>query len=358
MGYHTRKTMYSPDISEADAMLAKYYKNHASNYIIRNRMHVIYLRARGHGPGASAEGAGVSANSVTRWTKLYQKGGIKSLLELAYYRPKSDLHGHLEKIKANFATAPPRSIGEARKRIYTLTGLKRGITQIRQFLKSVLHFKYRKFRPLPGGNKTMTELIELQADFLATTLQPLLKRAERGAIDLFFVDAAHPVQGFHDGYVWSKDPQLIRTGSGRQRVNILGALHATTKGLFSITTTDYISAPSVVELIKFIRQEHKGRTVYLIMDNAKYQKCQLVRKAAERYHINLVFLPPYSPNLNLIERYWKFMKQTALAGIYHDTKKVFLQAIETFIDQANQGLYDEQLATLLTLNFQTLQEDT
>ncbi len=90
--------MYSPDISQADAVSAKYYKKHASNPIIRDRMNVIYLRSKGFGPGACAIAAGLSPNPVTRWTNTYLAGGIKALLHFAYYRPKSDLHGFVELI--------------------------------------------------------------------------------------------------------------------------------------------------------------------------------------------------------------------------------------------------------------------
>lgn len=320
-------------------------------------MNVIYLRSKRLGPGASAIAADVSPNSVTRWAKTYQAGGIKALLHVAYYRPKIDLHGFAKLIKFNFGDSPPRSIGEARKRIFELTGLIRGITQIRQFVKNVLNFRYRKYRPLPGGKKTMAELIGLQADFIGNTLQPLIERAKRGSIDMFFVDATHPVQGFHDGHVWSEDPKLIRTGSGRERVNILGALHATRRELYSITTTDYISAPSVVDSMASLCGEHHGRSIYLVLDNASYQRCKLVARAAERSRINLVYLPPYSPNLNLIERLWKYIKATALAGVYHEAKAIFQEAIDTFIDEVNLGIHDEQLSTLLALNFQTLKDD-
>jgi hypothetical protein len=80
MGNHTPKIMYSPDISQADA--AKYYKTHASYPTVRKRMNLIYLRSKGIGPGMCAELAGVSANSVTRWIKLYITGGIEALLKL------------------------------------------------------------------------------------------------------------------------------------------------------------------------------------------------------------------------------------------------------------------------------------
>lgn len=75
---------------------------------------------------------------------------------------------------------------------------------------------------------------------------------------------------------------------------------------------------------------------------------------AWRPTVHKVFLPPYSPNLNLIERFWKFLKSTALAGVYFESKAAFIEAVTAFLDEVNNGDYDEQLSTLLVLNFQKL----
>lgn len=346
--------MYFPVISEADAMRAKYYKTYSPNPIIRDRMNVICLRYKLYRPGACADAAGVHPNSVTRWTKAYIENGLEGLLSVEAYRPQSDLVSYATEIKNDFALSPPRSIGHARKRIAELTGLLRCITQIRKFLKYVLGFRYRKFRPLPGGKKSVSELAALQSEFLENTLNPLLDKALRGVADVYFVDAAHPVQGFQDGRVWSEAPVSVRTSSGRQRVNILGALHATSHEMYSVTNTDYVTATTVVELVEFLREENPGRRIHLVLDNARYQRCALVAKAAKRHNVHLVFLPPYSPNLNLIERFWKFLKSTALAGVYFETKTAFIEAVTAFLDEVNNGDYDEQLSTLLALNFQKL----
>lgn len=317
-------------------------------------MHVLCLRAQGHGPGATAKLADVHPNSVTRWTKAYMEGGRAKLLEVECYRPVSDLVKYADKIRASFDDDPPRCISEARKRIEQLTGLKRGVTQTRKFVKHVLQFRYRKFRPLPGGKQSIQNLAAQQADFLEQVLNPLLDKATRGVADVFFVDAAHPVQGFHDGQVWSREPVYIRTSSGRQRMNILGAMHAATRELYSISTTDYIRATTVVELISFLRQELPGRRIHLVLDNARYQRCKLVAKAARKHRVHLVFLPPYSPNLNLIERFWKFLKKKVLAGIHYPAKEDFINAIDNFIDEVNEGLYEEELNELINLKFQLL----
>lgn len=317
-------------------------------------MHVIYLRAKGFRPGTCVEAADVHRNSVTRWTKIYMEQGVEGLRSVACYRPVSDLVSYADKIKADFKETPPRDVSEARKRIKQLTGLKRGLTQVRKFVKHVLNFRYRKFRPLPGGGLTIEELATKQATFLEETLNPLLSKALRNKCDVFFVDAAHPVQGFHNGHVWSEVPIFVRTSSGRQRMNILGAMHATTHKLYSISTTDYIKATTVVELIEFLRQELPGKSIHLVLDNAAYQKCELVVKAARKHRVHLVYLPPYSPNLNLIERFWKYLKKKVLAGVHYATKPDFIKAIHDFIDEVNEELHDEEIKQLMTLNFQKL----
>lgn len=347
--------MYSPIISEADYEHARYYKKYGSSPLIRQRMHVLYLRAKGLRPGPCAEVADVHPNSVTRWTKAYMERGRAGLLAVERYRPSSDLVNYADKIKADFDKDPPRCASEARKRIKQLTGLERGMTQVRKFVKHVLKFRYRKFRPLPGGKLPIKELAAKQAAFLEQELNPLLDKATRGVADVFFVDAAHPVQGFHSGHVWSEKPVCVRTSSGRQRVNILGAMHAATHELYSISTTDYIKATTVVELISFLREELPGRSIYLVLDNARYQRCELVAKAARKYRVHLVFLPPYSPNLNLIERFWKYLKKQVLAGFHYPTKQGFVEAIDNFIDEVNEGLHEEEINELMNLKFQLLE---
>lgn len=346
--------MYSPIISEADYEYARYYKKYGCSPLIRQRMHVLYLRAKGRRPGACAEIADVHRNSVTRWTKAYMEQGRAGLLAVACYRPASDLVNYADKINADFDREPPRCVSEARKRIKQLTGLERGMTQVRKFVKHVLKFRYRKFRPLPGGKQSIQDLAAQQANFLEQELNPLLDKAIRGVADVFFVDAAHPVQGFHGGHVWSAKPICVRTSSGRQRMNILGAMHATTHELYSISTTDYIKATTVVELISFLREKLPGRRIHLVLDNARYQRCKLVAKAARKYRVHLVFLPPYSPNLNLIERFWKFLKKKVLAGLHYPTKEGFIDAIDNFIDDVNNGLHEDELHELMNLKFQLL----
>ena len=93
------------------------------------------------------------------------------------------------------------------------------------------------------------------------------------------------------------------------------------------------------------------------MDNARYQRCRLVRDLAVALGIELLFLPPYSPNLNLIERLWRFVKKKCLYSKYYENFPDFKQAILDCIDEAD-GAHKDELASLLTLKFQTFENET
>lgn len=97
--------------------------------------------------------------------------------------------------------------------------------------------------------------------------------------------------------------------------------------------------------------------IVLILDNARYQKCQLVWAMAHDLHIDLLYLPPYSPNLNLIERLWKFVKKKCLYSIYYADFNTFAKAISTCLDHTHDT-YKAELDSLLTLKFQTFDDVT
>ena len=92
--------------------------------------------------------------------------------------------------------------------------------------------------------------------------------------------------------------------------------------------------------------------ITVIMDNARYQRCRYVLEIAARLKIEVLFLPPYSPNLNLIERLWKFVKKQCLYNEYYESFQLFKLAITTCLSETT-GRHKSALATLLTLDFQT-----
>jgi transposase len=169
------------------------------------------------------------------------------------------------------------------------------------------------------------------------------------------MDAAHFVFAPFLGIVWCFARLFIKAPSGRQRLNVLAALNAITHELYTVENLTYITAETVCELLRLVAGAYVGVPMSIILDNARYQRCTRVQVVAQELGIELLFLPSYSPNLNLIERLWRFVKKQCLYSKYYPDSTSFQQAILTCIQQA-PVTHQEELNRLLTRRFQTFQE--
>jgi len=181
----------------------------------------------------------------------------------------------------------------------------------------------QKPRVVPGKADS-----EKQEEFLNNTLIPLLDKADKDDnVKLYFGDAVHLIYGSNIDSCWSIERPVIKSSSGRARFNVMGFLDSETNETIVVSNDSYITATEIVESLKKLKEINEEKEVYIILDNARYQKCKLVKEAAEKYEINIVYLPPYSPNLNLIERLWKFLRKECLSNKYHLTFKEFGDSI-------------------------------
>jgi len=192
---------------------------------------------------------------------------------------------------------------------------------------------------------------EKQRNFLSDTLKPAIAFAKSALIELFFVDASHFVMGGVPGRLWSKVRLWVKTGSGRKRYNVLGALNYISGKIETVTNDTYITAVQVVELLDKLAYEYAGKRIVLILDNAKYQRCATVISKAVELNIELVFLPTYSPNLNLIERVWKFVKANVLSAAYIETFDEYRARIDKFVGNITVD-NAERMSSLITEKFQ------
>ena len=190
-----------------------------------------------------------------------------------------------------------------------------------------------------------------QARFLGDELRPKLDEALAGEGHVFFVDAAHCVYGTFLCCLWSFARLFVRAASGRQRFNILGAFDAVTRELVSVCNTTVVNKETMCELLRKVAALGLVGPITLVLDNAKYQRNEAVMALAKSLNIGLMFLPSYSPNLNLIERLWRFLKKEALYGRYHPTFADFRAAIEDTIGKL-PTTHRDKLASLMALNFQ------
>lgn len=180
---------------------------------------------------------------------------------------------------------------------------------------------------------------------------PRLKEAKRGQRTVLFVDAAHFVFGPYLGYLWCLVRLFIPGPCGRKRYNVLAALDAISHQVIRVSNHAYINAESVGTLLRQIAAAGLCRPITIVLDNARYQHCALVQTLARSLKIELLFLPSYSPNLNLIERVWKFVKKECLGARLLSNYEEFTAAIDDCLNRL-PTTYNDQMNTLLTLEFQ------
>jgi transposase len=192
---------------------------------------------------------------------------------------------------------------------------------------------------------------EQQARFLVEELEPRVAQARAGQRAVFFVDAAHFVLAPFLGFLWSVPRIFLRAPAGRQRFNVLAALNALTHELVTVTNDTSITATEVCLLLRHLAALNLAVPLTVVLDKARYQRCAQVVKLAADLQIELCFLPPYSPNLNLIERLWKFVKKQCLYSTYYADFAAFRTALTQCLAHT-QTIHRSALTSLLTLRFQ------
>ncbi len=170
---------------------------------------------------------------------------------------------------------------------------------------------------------------------MTATLPPRLRQAERGERTVLFMDAAHFIYGPFLGFLWCLVRLLVPGPSGRKRYNVLAALNAITHEVLRVANHSYINADSVCGLLRQIAAAGLPRPITGVLDNARYQRCAVVQSLARSLRIELLFLPSYSPNPNLIERLWKFVKKECLASRSLANYETFTQTIDDCLKNLN-----------------------
>ena len=172
----------------------------------------------------------------------------------------------------------------------------------------------------------------LKQKLFAEALSKILQKKEEGDV-VYFADGVHPTHNSRSTYAWIEKGKEFQqpTVSGRDRVNINGLLNA-------YDVTDVIALDC--ECVNNARYYHNKELQNWVEDNRGKQIC----------------LPPYSPNLNLIERLWKFLWKKVINTGFYRNKTEFRDAIRNFFD--NIHTYKKELESLLTLNFRLINSQT
>jgi transposase len=195
---------------------------------------------------------------------------------------------------------------------------------------------------------------EAQRAFLDGVLLPLMREAEADpATPLLFVDATHPAYDAHPASGWIRrgERAVLPSNHGRVNVTLNGALSWPAREMITREAVK-ITGPEMAAFFAQIEARYPAaRRITLIADNATYNRAAVVREWLARpgCRVRVVYLPPYAPNLNLIERLWWFFKKKALWNTHYPSLADFRSAIRGFFD--NLAQWKTELASLLTNRF-------
>ncbi len=150
---------------------------------------------------------------------------------------------------------------------------------------------------------------------------------------IVFIDAVHPTLSTKISHGWIRTGQdkVLETTGNRSRLNIVGALNLSDIGATIVSDYESINSENIVRFFCKLRESYPlSHKLHIILDGAGYHRGDLVRDAAFVLNIELHYLPPYSPNLNPIERLWKVMNEKSRNNVYFKTKRDFKAAIDQF----------------------------
>jgi transposase len=183
-----------------------------------------------------------------------------------------------------------------------------------------------------------------------------LKASSDSKNPIIFMDSVHPTQATKLSYGWIRtgETKEVHTTASRTRMNIVGAINLKKLSKPIVTEFDTVNAESIIDFFHQIKKGYpKSKKIHLILDQAGYHKNKDVKKAAKKLKIKLHYLPPYSPNLNPIERLWKIMNEYARNNKFFKSAKDFKEAIYDFFKITVPKIKDE-LRSRITDNFQIL----
>lgn len=219
--------------------------NHPHHFIRRKALSQLLHQYEVH-PRVIEQVLGVCENTLRSYCKGYEGGGIDFITAINFRKPESELTPFKDVVLQYLDENPPGSIKQACAEIGELTGVHRQESQMRNYLKKN-GARCRQVCGIPAKAD-----IAKQNEFKENKLEPLLKEAEEGLREVYFVDAAHFVLQAFLGKIWSISRVFIRTPSGRQRWNVLGAINAITKEVTTVSNNTYITAVEVCLLLKKI----------------------------------------------------------------------------------------------------------
>lgn len=312
------------------------------------RFNAVILLGSGWTPSEVAAALLLDDDTVRNHSKRDKHGGIAALERRNHVGSEAlltaaqlpELDAHLGQQLHPSAASVARWVKERFGVHYTESGM--------TALLHRLGYRYKKPKLLPGKAPAP----EVQEEFVESYKTLKENKGEHDAI--LFMDATLPQHNPVLGGGWIKRGRRfpLKSNTGRRRLNINGVIDVETMAAV-IRYDETIDAESTIALFEQIEATYpKAATITVFCDNARYYRAKAVRGYLEDSRIDVQFLPPYAPNLNLIERFWKLFKRQVLYNRYYETFADYKAAFNRFF--ADLDAHAQQLRSLLTENFEII----
>jgi transposase len=309
---------------------------------------VILMLHKGFSVSEVSDSLGIDSSTLYRYSQTYKHRGISVLLEnnnkgywgLVSSTQISELRSELKRQ----VYTDSKSVSIWIKNRFDVDYTPQGVVD----LLNRIGFTYKKTKEVPCECDA-----QKQEEFVKALAEIFEKQDENTVV--YYADGVHPTHNSRSTYAWiEKGAELEQpTVSGRDRVNINGLVNA--KDVTDVISLDCegINAQSTKDLYQLALEKHpQAHKIYIISDNARYYRNKELTEWIKGTKITQIFLPPYSPTLNLIERLWRFLRKKVINTKFYRTKELFKEAIHSFFKNIAQ--YKSELDTLLTLNFRLI----
>ena len=311
-----------------------------------DRIKAVLLRSESWTTTQIAQALRIHDSTVTRHLKDWkcqkkvtvQKGGSSSLLSQSQTK---ELIAHLSKNLYHHTHCIASYIKKRWGLTYSVSGLNKWLKRH--------HFVYKKpkGRPYKADCQAQSQFIKHYRD---------LKKSIKTDETLMFIDSVHPTQATKLSYGWIKKGQTreISTTAGRTRLNVIGAIDLNSLENTVINHYDRINTESMIDFLALLKKQYSSKKkIHLILDRAGYHRSEDLRKKAQLIGIEFHYLPPYSPNLNPIERLWKVMNEYVRNNRFFETGKEFKEKVLDFFEHTLPKIAT-QLTSRINDNFQRL----
>jgi len=338
--------------SESERLTVMYRKE--KNKTRASRINIILLLHKGYSGLEISSILNLDQDTITKWKKRYlSRTDDESWLEDSYQPYFGKLSYHdislLRQYARVFLAGNKKEFISFIENSFSVTYTPSGLNK----LLDRIGMSYQTIHRLPGKCPIDKQFAWIeQFEEKLQNLDPLTEV-------ILFMDSVHPTHNTVYSKVWSEkgSPRWICSNTGRNRINIAGAYDPVSQELVMVEDSTVNERTTIKLIEKCLEKYPDKETITIYLDNAPYHKSKNVKEfVAKNPKIALSFLPPYSPNLNLIERLWKFMKEKMINLKYYHDFNHFKEKMIAFLNNLN--LYADELKDRITFNFQTFQNVT